>query len=351
MDEGVDVTVITHGEKTEEKSIKRLNTPDIRYWRRPFFTHYVGKYITKAFKKGRFDVIHYNEPHILVSKPDAPIVSTFHSTQINELFVKSGLSRLISIDAVIETIVKTPIGSIGDIISSQRSDLIICPNKHLKHMIKKYCLYPEDKIIVINNGIETGKNIVNISDLININGYELEKDGYLLFVGRLDPIKGIEYLIEAFRKIKTRYRLKLVIAGTGFHETYLKKISVDEDILFIGYVADKNDLAALYENSLMLILPSLYEAIPMVLLEAMAYGKPIVASRVGGIPEFVLDGKNGYLVDPRNSDELAEKISRLVEDSELRTRIGSYNTRYVEKKYSLKMMVNKTLEAYERLLS
>jgi glycosyltransferase involved in cell wall biosynthesis len=101
----------------------------------------------------------------------------------------------------------------------------------------------------------------------------------------------------------------------------------------------------------MLILPSLYEAIPMVLLEAMAYGKPIVASRVGGIPEFVLDGKNGYLVDPRNSDELAEKISRLVEDSELRTRIGSYNTRYVEKKYSLKMMVNKTLEAYERLLS
>jgi glycosyltransferase involved in cell wall biosynthesis len=346
---GVEVTVISHGEPDESEEVIKLKTPGIRYWRRPFFTYHAGRYLKKYLQEENFDLLHYNEPHIILSKPRIPTISTLHSTGINELATKIKLSRLMTPMALIETLVKTPVMSLGDINSCRNSDLVITPNTHLKHMIEKYCFYDGDQVHIVHNGIQLDSGDRDL-DTHNISKFGLEKKKYIFFAGRLDPIKGLEYLIKAFKEAKLG-DVKLAIAGAGYLEKSLKELSNSKKIVFLGYISDSNTLSSLYRNSLLFVLPSLYEAMPMVLLEAMSHGVPVVASRVGGIPEFIHDDINGYLVEPKDYHELGNKIRLLVENEFLREKIGAVNMDYVKENYSLEKMTQKTIQVYKCLLS
>jgi len=148
----------------------------------------------------------------------------------------------------------------------------------------------------------------------------------LLFVGYLRPEKGVRHLLDAFESLRKTRPMKLTLVGgsdraTGAeaeaHER-IRNSPFREDITMTGMLDFGEQLFELYRSHDMLVLPSLSEGTPRTLVEARAFGCPVVATRVGGIPTSVEDGKNGLLVAPGDSQALAKAIERMLTDDELR---------------------------------
>lgn len=150
---------------------------------------------------------------------------------------------------------------------------------------------------------------------------------HVLYVGRLDPGKGLEHLLAAMHLIllERREGMTLHLVGSGRLETELRQqaqeLQLAEHIKFHGYIAHGEELLALYRASSVFVLPSLSEGLPLVLLEAMACGVPIVATRVGGIPDIISDGVHGLLVQPGEPHALACAMRRLIVNELLRQQL------------------------------
>jgi glycosyltransferase involved in cell wall biosynthesis len=154
----------------------------------------------------------------------------------------------------------------------------------------------------------------------------------LLFVGRLVPVKGLVYLFEAVRLLlHDGVPVRLTLVGSGPRRKALialaAKYKLASVIDFRGEVSFGPSLLALYREADIFVLPSLSEGTPRVLWEAMAAGLPIVATRVGGVPEIIREGETGLLASPRSAQRLAPSIRRVIEDEELRMRLirGGYS--------------------------
>lgn len=157
----------------------------------------------------------------------------------------------------------------------------------------------------------------------DLSEFLAEKDAkfgkFILFVGRNEKVKGAEYLIEAFSLIKKDFPdFKLVLVGEGMPEGRLPLAEV------------KNRMRDCY----CLAVPSLSEGLPRVIMEAMALGKPVIASRVGGIPELVKDGENGFIFEAKDSRGLAEKLRILLSDQDLAATMGKNGRRFAEDNFS-----------------
>ncbi len=151
---------------------------------------------------------------------------------------------------------------------------------------------------------------------------------YVLFVGRLASNKGLLDLATAFASVARRHTdLLLVLVGAdggwaGRVDATCAELGIAGRVRRLGFVADDAMLASAYREAALLVLPSEYEAFGLVLLEAMTQGTPVVACRVGGIPEVVADGKTGILVPPRDPPALADAIERLLADPSSARRLG-----------------------------
>jgi len=278
------------------------------------------------------------------------MVCTFHSTQLHELKLNLRGRSLKNAESIRDLVVKNPLGYLWDIFTGRMSDRIICPCSDLVKLLK-YCFVDEQKIHVIPNGIDPELFDRANCDTALLDKYAIEKDNFVLYIGRLYSLKGVHYLIKAFQNIKQENtKLKLVIAGTGDFEPYLRKIAQGtSDILFIGYVDSLMIKKLLYENCLTVVVPSIYETFPMVVLEAMACSKPVIASNVGGIRSMVRHRKNGFLVKPKDVGGLETSIKKLYEDSNLRRKMGIFSRKLVETEFTVDKMVEETLKVYESL--
>jgi glycosyltransferase involved in cell wall biosynthesis len=148
----------------------------------------------------------------------------------------------------------------------------------------------------------------------------------LLFVGRLVPVKGLAYLFEAVRLLlHDGVPVRLILVGAGPHLKTLITLAAEHKLTsaveFTGEVSFGPRLLALYREADIFVLPSLSEGTPRVLWEAMAAGLPIIATRVGGVPEIIQHGETGLLVSSRFAQQLAASIRRMIEDEELRVRL------------------------------
>ena len=163
---------------------------------------------------------------------------------------------------------------------------------------------------------------------------------FVLFVGRLASNKGLLRLLDAFVPLARRDpRASLVLVGedggmAAAVDARCRELDLAGRVRRVGHVSDERLLAAAYREARMLVLPSDYEAFGLVLLEAMAQGTPVVASRVGGIPEIVDDGRTGLLVPAEPSPLLAEAIGRLWDDRELGRRLGEAGRTTVVPRYT-----------------
>ena len=169
---------------------------------------------------------------------------------------------------------------------------------------------------------------------------------------RLVEQKGIPYALEAMRRIRSDFpRAHLVIAGDGEQASELRRLAsrlgIADRVHWLGWRADAADLMAALD---VFLLPSLREGFGLVLLEAMSRRLPIVASHVGAIPEIVIDGETGILVEPRNVDQLAKAMTRLLNDRALRKYMGLLGAARLEEHFSVERMVDGTVAVYEKVL-
>ena len=174
---------------------------------------------------------------------------------------------------------------------------------------------------------------------------------YILTVAKLYPRKGLDVLLRAIRRLKlSDCRYRFVVVGDGPEEGRLKSMAKELDIesivLFLGDI--QNDtVPALFKHCAFFALSSRAEPFGIVLLEAMTFGKAIVATTAGGIPEFIQDGHNGLLVAVEDSHALAEKIDRLLRDKDLRERIGRNGRMVVEAQYDYDKLVIRYEELFK----
>lgn len=163
--------------------------------------------------------------------------------------------------------------------------------------------------IIIPMGVDL--NIFQPFKNVEVNNNYVKKP-CIMTVGRLDKKKGINYLIDAMPKVIHKFPdVKLVIVGEGPEKDNLinqiKMLSLEGNIYMAGAVQNK-ELPKYYNRADLFVLPSLEEGLGVVLLEAMACGTPVIGSDVGGIPDVIIDGKNGFLFKPRDSGDITEKI-------------------------------------------
>ena len=230
----------------------------------------------------------------------------------------------------------------GEKVAAKYADEIIV----LSESVQKYFMdiYGR-KTVFIPNGIK--RPVIREPRLIK-EKFGLEKDSYILFLGRLVPEKGISYLIEAFKQIDTDK--KLVIAGgssdtNGFLRDLKKLAKDDEKIIFTGFVQGQL-LEELYSNAYVYVLPSDLEGMPLSLLEAMSYGNCCVVSDIAECAEVVED--KAVVFRKSNVEQLREKLQDLCEHPE---KVQSYKNSasdFICQKYNWDDVVDKTVALYQK---
>jgi len=206
------------------------------------------------------------------------------------------------------------------------------------------------KIFVIPNGID----LIKFENISKKNRLPYNDKNIILFVGRLHPVKGVKYLIEAMRIIKDKDSYtELIIIGDGEEKKKLqnvvKKIGLSNTITFMGEIPNRK-VSKYMTASDILVLPSLSEGFPNVILEAMASGIPIVATGVGGVPEIMEDGVNGFLVEPGDPTQIAQKVLFLLNNKKTMKMISDNNKKLVNQFYNWKKITLQLENVYLKCL-
>lgn len=209
-----------------------------------------------------------------------------------------------------------------------------------------------DKLVTIPNGIDVREYNLDIDLGGEKRKLHIESNYPVLGVmGRLHEQKGYIYLLRAMVKIVKKYpRTILLVVGDGPLRKRLEgecaKLGINEAVKFLGFRKDIKELMTLMD---VFVLPSLWEGMPNVLLEAMALGRPVVATRVGGAEELIEDGVTGLLVPPADEGTLAEAIINILTREDKGKKLSEIAKREVERRFALEDTIEKTERLYERL--
>jgi glycosyltransferase involved in cell wall biosynthesis len=172
-------------------------------------------------------------------------------------------------------------------------------------------------------------------------------------VARLDLQKGFECLLRAVSALRELVpRIHLILVGEGpdraIIESRVRELGLQSNVTLAGH---RTDMPAVYAAMEIFVLPSLNEGLPMTLLEAMASSKPVVATRVGAVPEVVRDGETGLLVEPQDIQGLVAALSRLLADADLCRRLGTQACAWVKQRYSSAAMARSYGQMYEDVVA
>jgi glycosyltransferase involved in cell wall biosynthesis len=211
----------------------------------------------------------------------------------------------------------------------------LCPSRFIAGLLRE-------------SGIDEKRAIYH-PNCVEPNEYTPSYEGqYVLSVGRLSHEKGLPTFLEAMIGTKIPVR----IAGTGPMEAELRAMAEKDggSIVLEGHCGGKK-LAELYRNAAFVVVPSeWYENAPMSILESFAYGKPVIGTRIGGIPEMITEGENGSLVDPGEKDQLRSAIQRLWNDKSAQSNMGRNARRLVETKFAQSSRTTSLMNIYQSLL-
>ncbi|HEY5997800.1 MAG TPA: glycosyltransferase family 4 protein [bacterium] len=232
---------------------------------------------------------------------------------------------------------------------SRHVNRIVAVSDHTRDDLIRYCGISGKNIRVIHNGIDGTWSSGPVGRLQKLNELGLRPtDGPLIGLGvRLCSQKGVGYLIKAMQLVVKEFpKATLLIAGDGELRSQLdceaKQLDLDENVHFVGPRLDMPEILRILD---IYVLPSLWEGLPLVLLEAMAAALPVVATDVGGNREVVRDGRNGFLVQPCDSPALAKALLNLIADADMRASFGEQSREIFESEFALPRMV----ENYEKL--
>ena len=231
-------------------------------------------------------------------------------------------------------------------LTAPRKHKIICVSQNDKNLWLKNQAASEEKLVVVRNGLDWE----NISFLEKEKAREelaLPKEAQIIgCIANFYPEKGLEYLVEAANILKQENKnLIFAVIGDGKGRknlaSLIKKYRL-ENFLLLGRKSNSAQFLKAFDS---FILPSVKEGLPYVILEAMAAGLPIVASEVGGIPEMVENGQNGFLVEPRDTQTLARKIAEVLDNPTLAQKFSRASKEKLPQ-FSLQKMIDKTEQIY-----
>jgi glycosyltransferase involved in cell wall biosynthesis len=333
----VHVVAATHPDAPVEEVKENIHIHRVK---RPYSIF--SAYRTKALLKSKsLDIIHghgiCSYGHLLVNK--FPTVVKMHNTWLGEYErykkVKGNIMKKLDATTTMKLYIKM------DRSCCKRADHLICISDVMKRETGRYGI-PNEKMTIIHNGIdysrfETGDHFRE----------KLGLDGTVIgYIGRLEPHKGVEFLINAVKKIDCR----VLVVGSGSDQTRLerlvKQLGMEDKFKFTGYVP-YDDVPKYYASMDIVVYPTLYEPLGNVILESMAAGKPIVASDVDGIPEIFEPG-TGYLIKP-SAKAIEDKLSILVDDKKLREKMGALGRQKV-RDHSWMEVAKQTVKVCEGVL-
>ena len=234
---------------------------------------------------------------------------------------------------------------------SKFTDAVICVSEADRTQALRHRLADESRIRFIRNGIETtpprsgpawDRRLLELQRKLNLDRPIVGA------VARLHRQKGVSYLFRAAETILLAHpEAKIVVVGGGPLETEFRAMTAKEgfgrSVAFLGERADASEILALFD---VFVLPSLWEGLPLALVEAAAAGKPIVATDIDGVREVVRNGETGLLVPPRDSAALAAAVLRLLDDPDLAGRLAGRARAEVPPLYTVERMVSETASLY-----
>ena len=218
--------------------------------------------------------------------------------------------------------------------------------------VKREILYsniPPHKVITISNGIDINRFGRNVYGDSIRKEFGIDRDFKVIgTVGRLSEEKGHGFLLAAAEKIQQQCpKVAFLIVGDGPLMDDLRKKPDKSRVIFTGI---RNDTPQIYSAMDIFVLPSLTEGLPMVLLEAMASKKPVVATKVGDVPRVLKDGETGLLIEPGSTGELADAILYLIQNEQKGKEIAERGYERVKAEFSSKIMAQRYVEVYNEVL-
>lgn len=310
---------------------------------RPDIVHIHGIYyhispsILLEIKKRKIPVVYtLHDYHLLT-----PNITFFHDGKICEITKKNNFYKAVLHKCVKDSYFASFLAATtlqihrAFNIYKKNVDYFIAPSLFMKNKTIEYGFDPE-QILHLPNFVECSKKKTK------------SKGDYVLFFGKISEQKGLSLFIELARKLPN---INFKIAGSGSDESFFKnkvKSYGLKNIFFLGFLP-QNKLQRVISGSSFTIAPSLwYENQPYSILESFTFEKPVVASRIGGIPELVEDGKNGILFEPGNVKECSEKVTRLWANPKLVKKMGIYARQKVKRDFNPEEHYNKLLEIYKK---
>ena len=242
----------------------------------------------------------------------------------------------------------------ADCYSSKFVSHYITVSKALKQRLIRERKIPEEKISVIYNGVELDRyNPESLRSNGLRKSLDIEDDCAIVgTIGRLVYQKGFKYLIRAAKILHQKNKkIRFVFVGQGPEENALKHMAETYGISDIcTFTGQRFDIPQLLSDFDIFVLPSVLEGLPRVVIEAMAMGKPIVASDIDGVREELIHDRTGLMVPPRNSEALAEAIVHLINDKNKANQLGSEARKSAIIRFDLKKTVNNIEKLYENVL-
>ena len=322
--------------------VSLLASPGIVYWQ-----NLCASSVARTANDNQIDLIHahFAYPHGLIGclakkRAKKPLAITVHGYDV----VIDKASRYgARLDKRIDYMIRKALN---------KSDCIFASSNEMYEEVTRL-VDNHEKVHLVPNGVDTQ----NLNT--DIDGSAIRKklgitSKFVVFTLRShEPKYGIEYLIRAAEIVcKQKKNIAFVIAGDGslrdYHQNLVAELGIQNNVIFPGIIS-QSEKPFYFAMSDVCVVPSLQEAFGLVVSEAMACGKPVIASQVGGIPDQVSDSKTGFLVQPRDTKAIAERIIWLADNPDEARRMGSAGRRIVESKFDLRERIDAIIHVYKEL--
>ncbi|RLE64357.1 MAG: hypothetical protein DRJ47_07880 [Thermoprotei archaeon] len=320
---------------------KRFSGP-IRYW---MFSKNCAKYL----KRVEFDIVHacgITAYHYLGSKGRRSVVVQPFGNEEFKAREKENLAKRMYLDLFIRK---------PKIYCLRHADVVVSEGDLQSQEIMELFRVPKEKIFTLPDGVELDfiQKCISCSKLTREELGIQDAEVVLINVNRLAPNKGVSYLIDALWILKSRNKInaKLILVGAGPEERrikeQIKRLGLEDKVIHFKNIPDEK-MFQLYTLADISVTPTLYEGLPLVILEAMACGKPIVASNVSEVPQVVRHGENGFLVPPRDPEAIVDAILEIYNKNLFRE-MGN-KSKEIVKDYDWNIIAKKAISKYEELI-
>jgi glycosyltransferase involved in cell wall biosynthesis len=345
---GHEVVVITRG---SWKGLRTVRLDGIDVYRVPYIPLYPLLVTTQGIFQNRIlnelrsdlDIVHVHHPISPPFNTALPMIVTVHASVGSGSIEFQNFYSSVRVPGPLFSIMRRYVQA-SERRMLEKANCITTVSNALVNELHNLHGFGANSISVLGNGVDT--EVFEPRDA-------KPEEKIVLYTGHLAYNKGLIDLVEAARYVLCKYpEVSFVLTGRGPFEgeirRMLAKMKMTENFRLVGFV-ERPTLIELYQNASVYVFPSYYEGLPTSILEAMACGTPVVATAIDGIPEVVIDGKNGFLVPLKDPKAIANAIVRLLGDKELRERIGRAARQTIREHFSWDTVASRALECYRLL--